>query len=61
MENKVKKLIKKLEAENADRYDDLKYSDIDKDRRRRMNHKHNFRKSYRSHKMVSIFLLKKAC
>jgi|TARA_R110000782_G_scaffold193626_1_gene283215 hypothetical protein len=42
MENKVKKLIKKLEAENADRYDDLKYSDIDKDRRRRMNHKHNY-------------------
>ena len=28
MENKVKKLIKKLEAENADRKDDLMYSSI---------------------------------
>ena len=42
MENKVRKLIKKLEDENADRYDDLKYSDIDKDRRRRINHKYNY-------------------
>ena len=42
MENKVKKLIKKLEAENADRYDYLKYGDIDKDRRRRVIHKYNY-------------------
>ena len=42
MENKVKKLIKKLEVENADRYDYLKCSVIDKDRRRRINHKHNY-------------------
>ena len=40
--NKVKKLIKKLEDENAARYDDLKYSDIGKDCRRRMNHKYNY-------------------
>ena len=42
MEDKVKKLIKKLEAENADRYNELKNSDIDKDRRRRINHKYNY-------------------
>jgi len=42
MENKVKKLIKKLEDENADRKDDLMYSDISQDVRRRMNHKHNY-------------------
>jgi hypothetical protein len=42
MENKVKKLIKKLEAENADRKDDLMYSSIKEDTRRRINHKYNY-------------------
>jgi excinuclease UvrABC helicase subunit UvrB len=41
MEDKVKKLIKKLEAENSDRYDELKNSDID-DRRKRIHHTYNY-------------------
>ena len=39
---KLQNLIKKLESENAERYDDLKYMTLDKNVRRRMNHKYNY-------------------
>ena len=43
MKDKVKNLIKKLENENAVRYDYiLKHSDMSHEQRRRMKHKHNY-------------------
>ena len=42
MENKVKKLIKKLEAENADRYKEINNIDKYSNTRRRKTHKHNY-------------------
>ncbi len=42
MENKIKKLIKKLEAENEDRRLELSYSTLLKETKRRINHKYNY-------------------
>jgi len=42
MENKVRKLIKKLEAENADRYREINILDKYSNRRRKKTHKYNY-------------------
>jgi len=42
MENKVKKLISKLQAENDDRKNDLDFSDISDKLRILKIHKHNY-------------------
>ena len=42
MEKKVKKLIKKLESENADRYKEINNLDKYSNTRRRKTHKYNY-------------------